>query len=213
MAKIIVEYDSIRNVHIIQENDDKKIVYKNILKNIENVDKEYEFKKYAIIKPSIIFDNIKEQTDILFECGFNVVFEFLNDRDDFKISYINSEDNQKYVWILPFNKLKRDNKFGAIHDISSSAKSKRSLKRCVNLSKEDLNLSNIIQSTIYFVDFSVSSISTQYKLCSVLLNYLKSPIVSSVRDIKCAFIGDFIFDKENPYENEYISITMKYSYE
>lgn len=212
MAKVVIEYNDKKITRNISNTENKKLEYKNILKNINLYDKNHDFKKYAIIKPSNIFDNIQEQTNILFDCGFNVVFEFLNDRDDFKITYINCENNNKYVWIMPFNLLKKRNKFGIIRDVSST-KNKRQLKRTLFLSNEDLSIINIIQSTIYYMDVLIGPDLPSNRIYHILFNYFQSPILSNTRNIKCAFIGDFIFDKINPYENDNIKVTLKYSYE
>jgi len=174
--------------------------YINVLKNIDD-----KYKKYSIIKPSNIFTEIYKQSYALFKSGYNVVFECIYEQDDYKISYISKRTKNIEYWNVPMKYLKKQadlkklNDYNIYYNNDNEEETYRKGKTNI-LSKKDIYTIDIIQSLIYFNDVPKNT-DYFHKCCVISCNSHIPNDFPPYKNIKCAFIGDYIFDKSNPYEN------------
>jgi hypothetical protein len=182
------------------DDEFKEKSYIDILKNLED-----KYKKYAVIKPTDVFVEIYKQTNALFMCGFNVVFECISKDDDYKISYISKRTKDICVWYVPLKFLKKQadmkklNDYNVYYNDENDEEIYKKGKTNI-LSKKDINMIDIIHSLIYFNDVPKN---TEYfhKCCVISCNSRIPTDFPQYKNIKCAFIGDYIFDKIKGYEN------------
>jgi hypothetical protein len=183
--------------------------YIDVLKNMDD-----KYKKYSIIKPSAIFTEIHKQTYALLKSGFNVVFECLYNDDDYKISYISKITKNIQYWTVPMKYLKKQadmkklNDYNVYYNSDDGSGEEVCKKGKTNiLSKKDIHMIDIIQSLLYFNDVPKN---TEYfhKCCVLSCNSHIPSDFPQYKNIKCAFIGDYIFDKIEPYENPETNLTI-----
>lgn len=207
-----IKYNDISNYN---ENDKMKLY----IKIINTLDDKY--KKYCVIKPSYIFMEIKKQTVCLLNNGFNIVFELLNIYDDFVVYYSPQDTNiiqgnSIKKWVCKYNSIlekANNNELKKITVYNSVTNIKEVYPTKIE-NKKDISIIDIILSSIYYDELNPILEKNNYKY-AIIRDYLNIPDDFPKFNIKCAFIGDYVFDKIKGYEDSIknLNITSKVSIE